>query len=383
MVGLPSYKILIINSESAELEELARLLKEQRHRIEKSDSLEEAFQFLQRERVDALLFEPRLSDDRGKSFIDQLRRTYAEPPIAVIVLTEEADHERRIELLELDIDDLLQKPFDPREAMTRIDVLLGRMRPLVLDESGQGDGLSGSLMEMGVADLIQTVIIADKSAIIHLQHKTETARIEVQKGEVCGIHSYDQSAPIEALLNLLAWEEGRFSIEFRNEIGKPKLGSEDRARIAHILRSVEQLHEIIGEPFSLQTKYVANSSNFSGTLSSAERSVLLLFLEPSSIRRALALSTLEAEQVLQCIHSLIRKGLLLKTEDYRRAEDEQFVFNPVSGGTVLGAKQQFSRIFSLFRQGAPLISSGESPAGFYNRPRLSKAELMLIRQKFA
>ncbi|MDZ7345809.1 MAG: DUF4388 domain-containing protein, partial [candidate division KSB1 bacterium] len=272
--------------------------------------------------------------------------------------------------------------FHPREAMTRIEVLLGRMRPLVLEESGQGDGLSGSLTEMGVADLIQTVIIANKSAIIHLQHKTETARIEVHKGEVCGIHSYDQSAASEALLNLLAWEEGRFSIEFRNEVGKPKLGSEERARIALILRAVEQLHETMGEPFSLQTKYVANSTNFSGALSSAERSMLLLFLEPSSIRRALTLSTLEADQALQCIDSLIRKGLLLKTEEHRRAEEEKLVFNPVSAGAILGAKQQYSRIFSLFRQGAPLISKGESPSGLYNRPRLTKAELMLIRQKF-
>ncbi len=169
-------------------------------------------------------------------------------------------------------------------------------------------------------------MIAEKSAAIYLRHNAETGRIVVKRGELCDIYCRDHSNPIEALLHLLAWEDGEFSIEFKSDLNKPTLDSKDRSRISLILQAVSQLHETAGEPFSLATKYVAHSINLGGSLSPAERSVLLLFLEPTSLRRALVLSNLDAEQTLQCIHSLISKGLLLKTEEHFPAEEERAVF---------------------------------------------------------
>jgi two-component system OmpR family response regulator len=91
---------------------------------------------LERGRVDLIILDIMLPGEDGLSLCRDLR---ARRDIPVIMLTALGDTTERIVGLEMGADDYLAKPFDPRELLARIKVVLRRTRSLPCSAPGDGD----------------------------------------------------------------------------------------------------------------------------------------------------------------------------------------------------------------------------------------------------
>jgi CheY-like chemotaxis protein len=399
MIEQSSHHVFVIDQDSAELERLLQLLKENRYQISQFNDLQLAYKNCLATRPDIILFEPQVSNDRGSFFIRQMKKHYCDLPVPIIIITQETDLEKRLELLEMGIDDFLSKPYYPEEAVARIHVLIQENKKPLISTRTENQGFAGSLKEMNLIDLIQTMEIGAKSGIIYLYRGDKEGQVHIQSGKIVEAIVDDYPGVERAFLHMLTWIDGSFSVVVKEVVGEHAVPPNTQHLFDEGARIIDQWRKLTGELPSLQTHLLQVDVGQTVRLSNEERMLLRQFHEPATILQAIDRSEFEDFYTLNVIKSLLEKGLLIKTEQTQQPEERAhpMMSTPVKPG-VRGSKNKYSHIFSLFRRkrqqerespanGAAAFGRQESITLFdekiINKVVLTKAELLLIRQKFS
>jgi CheY-like chemotaxis protein len=399
MIEQSSHHVFVIDQDSAELERLLQLLKENRYQVSQFNDLQLAYKNCLATRPDIILFEPQVSNDRGSFFIRQMKKHYSDLPVPIIIITQETDLEKRLELLEMGIDDFLSKPYYPEEAVARIHVLIQENKKPLISTRTENQGFAGSLKEMNLIDLIQTMEIGAKSGIIYLYRGDKEGQVHIQSGKIVEAIVDDYPGVERAFLHMLTWIDGSFSVVVKEVVGEHAVPPNTQYLFNEGARIIDQWRKLTGELPSLQTHLLQVDVGQTVRLSNEERMLLRQFYEPATILQAIDRSEFEDFYTLNVIKSLLEKGLLIKTEQTQQTEERAhpMMNTPVKPG-VRGSKNKYSHIFSLFRRkrqqeressanGAAAFGRQESITLFdekiVNKVVLTKAELLLIRQKFS
>jgi DNA-binding response OmpR family regulator len=132
-------------------------------------------------------------------------------------LSSDGSIESKIRGLELGVQDYLTKPIYIREVVARVGIELARQARagLAHKSSDARTRFSGSLSEMSVVDLLQTIDVSRKSGVLTL----------VSADGQAGMISFDSGAVInatvedlvgeDAVYRHLLWRDGTFDLEFR------------------------------------------------------------------------------------------------------------------------------------------------------------------------
>ena len=387
------YRAVVIDS-APETERLSQLLKENRFQVMSFSDMSAAIPHCLAERPDVVLFDPQTAADRGAALLRQLRRQYGESPLPVMVMTQERDLEKRLALFDLGIDDLLLKPYYPEEAVARVQVLLQENKSFLSAPKATPQGFAGSLKEMNLIDLIQTMEIGGKSGVIYLQRGDKEGQVHIRAGKIVDAAVDDYHGTERAFLNMLTWSDGSFSVAVR-EIGDERASSADLQRVFEEgVRIVEQWRKFIGELPTLQMQFMKVEGGDSVRLSSEEYAMLRRFQEPTTLLQAIDRSENDDFYSLNLIKSLVAKGLLVKSEQRPTEERPQPIVSVFKPKTRT-SKNKYSHIFSLFRrkrhqERESTVKGGELRDAvpwfedrIINQNALTKAELLLIRQKFS
>lgn len=387
------YRAVVIDS-APETERLAQLLKENRFQVMPFSDLSAAMPQCLAERPDVVLFDPQTAADRGAALLKQLRRQYGDRPVPVVMMTQESDLEKRLALLDMGIDDLLLKPYYPEEAVARVQVLLQETKAFLGAPRATPQGFSGSLKEMNLIDLIQTMEIGGKSGVIYLQRGDKEGQVHIRAGKIVDAAVDEYHGVERAFLNMLTWTDGSFSVAVR-EIPGERASSADMQRVFEEgVRSVEQWRKLIGELPSLQMQFMKVEGGDSVRLSADEYAMLRRFQEPTTLLQAIDHSEHDDFYSLNIIRALVAKGLLVKSEQRPAEERPQPIVNMFKP-QIRTSKNKYSHIFSLFRRkrhqerestvrsGEPRDAAPWFEEKIINKNALTKAELLLIRQKFS
>src|SRR5690348_7484487 len=125
-------KVLVVDDDARLRDLLNRYLGEQGYNVRTVSNSTEMNRQLARERYDLMILDLMLPGEDGLSICRRLRGANEDVPI--IMLTAKGDEVDRIVGLEIGADDYLPKPFNPRELVARIRVVLRRRSPV----TGQG-----------------------------------------------------------------------------------------------------------------------------------------------------------------------------------------------------------------------------------------------------
>jgi two-component system OmpR family response regulator len=120
-----SAAILVVDDDGQILELVSRFLRTNGFRVHAARNGVEMGECLRRVSIDLIVLDLMLPGKNGLDLCRELRRTSALP---VIMLTAKGDEIDRIIGLEVGADDYLQKPFNPRELLARINAVLRRAR---------------------------------------------------------------------------------------------------------------------------------------------------------------------------------------------------------------------------------------------------------------
>jgi CheY-like chemotaxis protein len=162
---------------------------------------------------DLLVSDYRMPGMDGRQLVEKLKNRPKTSGISVIMLATKADITERLSHHE-PVDDFVEKPFFLREATQRIKRVIDKIALEKMAKTAPSDGVvRGSLAQMNMIDLMQSLEMGRKSCLLLLTNSGERCEIYFVDGQV--VHAkYGQLLGDAAVFKVLLWTGGNFQIDF-------------------------------------------------------------------------------------------------------------------------------------------------------------------------
>ncbi|HEX4477245.1 MAG TPA: response regulator [Polyangiaceae bacterium] len=165
---------------------------------------------------DLILTDTRLPGIDGYDMVRKLKAQPEHASIPIVFLTSQKSIEDKIRGLELGVEDYLTKPIFVRELITRVHMLLARRtQERIATGPASRTRFAGSLEDMSVVDLLQTIEVSRKSGVARITDGGKRAAnvffrdgklVDAELGKLRGE---------EAVYRALLWSSGNFEVEFK------------------------------------------------------------------------------------------------------------------------------------------------------------------------
>jgi CheY-like chemotaxis protein len=162
---------------------------------------------------DLLISDYRMPGMDGRQLMEKLKSRPSTASVAVILLATKSDITERLSAQD-PVDDYLEKPFFLKEATHRIKKVIDKIALEKMAKSASSDGvLRGSLSQMNVIDLVQSLEMGRKSCLLTLTNEQDRCEMYFTDGQVKHA-TYGSLSGDEAVFKVLRWEGGNFQIDF-------------------------------------------------------------------------------------------------------------------------------------------------------------------------
>ena len=174
-----------------------------------ASSVEEASQLTHEAGPDLLICDFHLGKLNGGVLAGVARRNW--PQTAIVMLASRKDRERAAESCEGGVDEVIEKPFFVREAVSRIRRMLSRRG---MESAAHGHRcVSGTLDQMGVIDLLQSLEMGRKTCLLELKSDDKVSRLYFEEGRIDDA-LLDDLRGDDAVFPVMGWTNGTFRIDF-------------------------------------------------------------------------------------------------------------------------------------------------------------------------
>lgn len=204
------YRVLIVDPDPEETTVLELRLVEQGFEVRIARSLEAAQHELQSRECDVVISEIDLdTPDAGLSLRGAALKEPWGREVLWIMLTRKTDREVAQIVFDLGVDDFVAKPASNDIFIAKLRQLLERRRASAAKDAR---GVSGSLAEMGLPEIVQILWHGRKTCALLLQGPGVTGQIFFASGQVVNALS-DQLRGEEAFYRLMQLREGDFRLD--------------------------------------------------------------------------------------------------------------------------------------------------------------------------
>jgi CheY-like chemotaxis protein len=164
---------------------------------------------------DLLVSDYRMPGMDGRQLVEKLKSRPATKTVSVILMASKSDIAEK--LSQQDADDYVEKPFFLKEATHRIKRVIDKIALEKMSKSASTDGvLRGSLSQMNVIDLVQSLEMGRKSCQLTLTNEQDTCDLYFTQGQV--VHAkYGPMVGDEAVFKVLRWTDGNFQVNFEGK----------------------------------------------------------------------------------------------------------------------------------------------------------------------
>ncbi len=133
---------------------------------------------------DLLISDYRMPGMDGRQLLEKLKSRPATASISVILMASKADISERLSLQD-PVEDYLEKPFFLKEATHRIKRVIDRIALEKMTKAAPSDGvLRGSLSQMNVIDLVQSLEMGRKSCLLTMTNDDDKCEMYFNQGQV-------------------------------------------------------------------------------------------------------------------------------------------------------------------------------------------------------
>jgi CheY-like chemotaxis protein len=149
----------------------------------------------------------------GHQLVEKLKSRPTTAGVSVILLATKADISERMSAQD-PVDDYVEKPFFLKEATHRIKKVIDKIALEKMAKAASTDGvLRGSLTQMNVIDLVQSLEMGRKSCLLTLTYEQDRCEMYFVDGQV--VHAtYGSLSGDEAVFKVLRWTGGNFQVNF-------------------------------------------------------------------------------------------------------------------------------------------------------------------------
>ena len=162
---------------------------------------------------DLLVSDYRMPGMDGRQLMEKLKSRPSTAGVAVILLATKSDITERMGAQD-PVDDYVEKPFFLKEATHRIKKVIDKIALEKMAKAASTDGiLRGSLSQMNVIDLVQSLEMGRKSCLLTLTNDQDRCDMYFTEGQVRHA-SYGSMTGDEAVFKVLRWTGGNFQVDF-------------------------------------------------------------------------------------------------------------------------------------------------------------------------
>jgi len=155
----------------------------------------------------------------GRQLVEKLKSRPATANFSTVLMASKADIAERLSPQDA-ADDYLEKPFFLKEATRRIKRMIDRIALEKMAKTAPSDGVvRGSLAQMNVIDLMQSLEMGRKSCRLTLTNEGDKCEVFFVEGQVKHA-TYGAEVGDAAVFKVLRWTGGNFELDFEGKTDK-------------------------------------------------------------------------------------------------------------------------------------------------------------------
>jgi CheY-like chemotaxis protein len=197
---------------------------------------------------DLLVSDYRMPGMDGRQLVEKLRGRKKTAAISVILLATKSDISEKLAIQDHTADEFVEKPFFLREATQRIKRLIDKIALEKLSKSSSSDGIvRGSLAQMNVIDLVQSLEMGRKSCLLTLTKDGDKCEMYFSEGQVPHA-AYGALSGDAAVFKVLQWTGGNFQINFEGKTKQQSTTLNTQGLLMEGLRLLDESRRDSGGP---------------------------------------------------------------------------------------------------------------------------------------
>lgn len=168
---------------------------------------------------DLLVCDYRMPGMDGKQLVEKLKSRPATANFSTVLMASKTDIAERLSPQDV-ADDYLEKPFFLKDATRRVKRMIDRIALEKMAKTAPSDGVvRGSLAQMNVIDLMQSLEMGRKSCRLTLTNEGDRCEVFFVEGQVKHA-TYGALAGDQAVFKVLRWTGGNFQLDFEGKTDK-------------------------------------------------------------------------------------------------------------------------------------------------------------------
>lgn len=163
---------------------------------------------------DLIISDYKMPDLDGRQLYEKLRSSERTRHIPFIFVASRGDIEEKLRPLVEGVEDFIPKPFFLKDLVRLAKKVVDRLHLEKLQQHASRPGvIQGRLEEMGIADLMQSLEMGQKSCRLTLRHGGAQCEMYFSAGQ-CKHARLGSAEGDEAVYQVVSWSEGDFEIDF-------------------------------------------------------------------------------------------------------------------------------------------------------------------------
>jgi response regulator RpfG family c-di-GMP phosphodiesterase len=166
---------------------------------------------------DLIISDYNMPELNGRQLIEKLKTRPATSRIPIILFATRADISEKLRGIQDSVEDLVEKPFFLKEAVARVKRVLDKIALEKMARDAPGETvLRGSLAQMNVIDLLQSLELGRKACSLTLTNGNDQCQLYCTDGQIN--HAvYGDLKGDDAVYKALLWTSGNFQIDFEGQ----------------------------------------------------------------------------------------------------------------------------------------------------------------------
>jgi CheY-like chemotaxis protein len=195
---------------------------------------------------DLLISDYRMPGMDGRQLLEKLKGRPATAGISVILMASKSDVSDRLAHQD-SVEDYIEKPFFLKEATQRIKRVIDRIALEKMAKASPSDGiLRGSLSQMNVVDLVQSLEMGRKSCSLTMTNADDKCEMFFTQGQVKHA-AYGSITGDEAVFKVLRWTDGNFQVNFDGKTTQESTTLNTQGLLMEGLRQLDESHRDAAE----------------------------------------------------------------------------------------------------------------------------------------
>src|SRR3954451_7403720 len=163
---------------------------------------------------DLIISDYSIPELNGRQLVEKLKTRPATSRIPIILFATRADISEKLRGIQDSVEDLVEKPFFVKEAVARVKRVLDKIALEKMAKEAPGETvLRGSLAQMNVIDLLQSLELGRKTCALGISNNGEHCNVFFTEGQIS--HAiYGDLKGDDAVYKVLGWTAGNFQIDF-------------------------------------------------------------------------------------------------------------------------------------------------------------------------